>query len=187
MILQKEIEQAFQVIKNGGNILCPTDTIWGLSAAANDTEAVEKVFQIKNRPSNKSMIVLVNSIDMLTHYVEEIPAQALTLIKESQTPTTIIYAKGKNLAKNVLAANGSIAIRIVNDDFCKPLIEKLGEAIISTSANVTGALAPVNFMEISSAVKTQVDYVVNLPEKNISVNTASAIYLIEEGGFIKIR
>ena len=187
MILENEINQALQIIKNGGNILCPTDTIWGLSADATNEIAVDKVFQIKNRPTNKSMIVLVSSIEMLKNYVEEIPQKALTLIKENQTPTSIIYPKGKNLAKNVLAANGSIAIRIVNDDFCKPLIEKLDRAIISTSANLSSKNTPSNFNEISLAIKTKVDYIINLPEKNISTNTASSIYLIEKDKFIKIR
>lgn len=187
MILNKEIQHAMQTIKNGGSILCPTDTIWGLSADATNEEAVEQVFQIKNRPANKSMIVLVSDLKMLQNYVDDVPAHAIHLIERSKNPTTIIYPKGKNLAKNVLAANGSIGIRIVNDDFCKSLIEKLNTPIISTSANLSGEDSPRNFNEVSTAIKNKVDYVVNLPEKNISTNTASAIYLIEGLNFKKIR
>lgn len=184
---EKEINEAVQVIDNGGNILCPTDTIWGLSADATNEQAVEKVFQIKNRPATKSMIVLVSDLKMLQNYVEEIPANAIHLIEKSKTPTTIIYPKGKNLPKNVLAANGSIGIRIVEDDFCQVIIKKLGRAIISTSANLSGEEAPKKYSDISAAIKQNVDYQVRIIEKEVSKNAASSIYLIEGNELKQIR
>jgi len=186
-MMMNEVNKAAEIIRNGGNILCPTDTIWGISAAANNEAAVDQVFQIKNRPANKSMIVLVADLKMLQNYVDEISAQAIHLIEKSKRPTSIIYPKGKNLAKNVLAANGSVAIRIVEDDFCKALIQELGEAIISTSANLSGAPNPTIFNEVSTEIKDKVDYVVNWKINDTTKNKASEIYLVEGSNVTKIR
>ncbi|MCD8528441.1 MAG: threonylcarbamoyl-AMP synthase [Chitinophagales bacterium] len=182
-----QIKLALQILKQGGTLLCPTDTVWGISADATNYEAVEKVFVLKNRPPEKSMIVLVSSIEMLQNYVEEIPKAALHMINEYQKPISIIYPKGKNLAENVMHTNGSIAIRIVQDDFCKPLIEKFGKAMISTSANVSGKATPTSFNEIEETVINGVDFCVDIPEKKKTIGQSSSLFLIEEGGVKQLR
>lgn len=183
----KEIEKALDVLNEGGTLLCPTDTVWGLSADATNFEAVEKVFAIKKRPAEKSMIVLVSSVDMLQQYVEEIPKTAYHLLETYQKPCSIIYPKGKNLANNVLHANGSIAIRIVQDDFCKPLIDLFGKAIISTSANISGKPTPRSYNEIEEALIKEVNYCVDIPEKKNKIGQSSSLFLIEEGEVKQLR
>lgn len=185
--MKSVLNKSCDVLKNNGVLLCPTDTIWGLSADATNFEAVEKVFAIKNRPANKSMIVLVADLEMLSHYVEEIPEIALNKLKASTTPASIIYPKGKNLAKNVIAENGSIAIRIVQNEFCKQLIKQFGKAIVSSSANISNETAPKTFADINMKIKTEVDYIIPTQYENSTTNSASSIYLIENNSLIQIR
>lgn len=187
MSFDNEICKAVAVLNNGGNIICPTDTVWGISADATNFEAVERVFELKNRPATKSMIVLVADLAMLKNYIEVFPEIALQFITEANSPTTIIYPLGKKLAKNVLAANGSVGVRIVNDDFCKGLIAKFGKPIISTSANQSGAPSPVNFEDISLSITTNADYCVEY-KRDLKIDSQpSAIFLVEGTTLKKIR
>jgi L-threonylcarbamoyladenylate synthase len=186
MMLLEEIEEASKVILRGDVILCPTDTIWGLSADARNEAAVDKVFEIKQRPNTKSMIVLVESLAMLENYVDHIPALALELIQNASRPTSIIYPKSKNLAQNVPAQNGSVAIRIVRQGFCHHLIQKLGFPIISTSANVSGSPSPENFSSIEEAIKMNVQLCVD-ESLDESKEKASSIFLIEGNNIQQIR
>ena len=179
MDFQAAIKEAIEVLQSGGVILCPTDTIWGLSADALNPKAVQTVFDIKERPSNKSMIVLVSSMAMLKNYVEKVPTKAIEIIEQSTQPTTVIYQKSKGLATNVAAKDGSIGIRIVKDDFCKQLIEAFERPIISTSANISGESSPQEFKDIDPRIFSRVTHCVTYPEKEKVGGEASAIFLVK--------
>jgi len=161
----KMIEEAVQKIKTGKVLLYPTDTVWGLGCDATNEKAVDKIFKIKKRAESKSLIILVNSVEMLLDYVDFIPKKALEILKNSKRPTTIVYPKAKALAKNVIAADDTVAIRIVKNDFCEKLITDFGKPIVSTSANISGDPTPKSFSEISHAILDSVDYVVDLQEE----------------------
>ena len=194
--MEQEIRNALEILRNGGTILCPTDTIWGIGCDATNEKAVEKVFQIKKREESKSMIALVCDEGMLNRFVKDVPGQAWDLIEVSDpeknngsgTPITIIYDAGREFAKNVFAEDGSIGVRIVKDDFCRKLIYKFGKPIISTSANISGTNAPKNFSEISSEIISQVDYVVNWrQDETTNAKVSSIIKLKANGEFSIIR
>ena len=155
-------------LNNKLTILYPTDTVWGLGCDATNELAVNKIYKIKHRAESKSLIILVNSIDMLQQYVENVPQEALDLLKEAKRPTTIVYPRPKNLAKNVVAADNTVAIRIVKHEFCENLIKEFGKPIVSTSANISGQPTPKSFGEISQAILDSVDYVVALQQDSIS-------------------
>lgn len=155
-----ELKHTAQILLNGGVILYPTDTVWGIGCDATQSEAIEKIFRIKQRSETKSMILLVDNIERLKDYVEELPELAIKLIDEAKKPLTIIYPKAKNLPKNVISADGSIAIRVVHHEFCKQLIEQINAPIVSTSANLSGIPAPAKFDEISMEIKQQMDFIV---------------------------
>lgn len=163
--MREEIENAFETIKNGGIILYPTDTIWGIGCDPKNEEALEKINQLKKR-SNKNFIVLVESERLLSRYAKIIPEVCYDLIDFAEKPLTIIYPKGQFVAKQVLAEDGSIGVRVVKDKFCSTLIQKLKGGITSTSANVSGEKSPVKFEDISDIIKNGVDYIVKLPLEN---------------------
>lgn len=175
--MNDEINKALEVLKNGGVILYPTDTIWGLGCDPNNEDALEKINQIKNRPSNKNFIILVDSERLLNRYVKEIPDVCYDLIDYADKPLTIIYPQGQQVSKSVLAEDGSIGIRLVKNDFCEKLIQKFKSGITSTSANISGEPNPSCFEEISEKIKSEVDYVVNLPVQKKN-NQASQIIKI---------
>lgn len=157
--MDSEIKGAIEALKEGGIILYPTDTIWGLGCDATNKEAVQRIFDLKERAESKSLITLVADEDMLCKYVKEIPAIALQLIEVNDKPMTIIYPQGVGLAENVLAEDGSVGIRIPNNEFCKTLIKKFGKPIISTSANISGEEAPTYYEDISIDIIDSVDWV----------------------------
>ena len=128
------MEKALEILKNGGVILYPTDTIWGIGCDATNVEAINKIFEIKKREKTKSMIILVESERRLQDLVD-VPEMAWQIIDLSEKPVTIVYENPKNLPKEILAEDGSIGIRLVKDDFCKKLISKLNKPLVSTSAN----------------------------------------------------
>lgn len=174
-----DLKLALDALKKGKTILYPSDTIWGLGCDATNYKAVQKIYEIKNRVFSKSLILLVESIEQLQKYVDFIPTLALEIILNHTNPTTIIYQNAKNLASNAIAEDGSIAIRIPDDDFCNNLIKKFGKAIISTSANISGENPPSNFKEISNNVKNQVDYIVKWRQNDFSKTKASSIVIIK--------
>ena len=135
--INKEITKACQVLQQGGLILYPTDTIWGIGCDATDTQAVKKVYQLKGRRESKSMIILLDHTDNLTKYVKNVPDKAYELIENATVPLTIIYPQAQNLAKDLINKDGSIGIRVTKDIFCKELIMKFGKPIVSTSANIS--------------------------------------------------
>ncbi|MEP7263827.1 MAG: L-threonylcarbamoyladenylate synthase [Bacteroidota bacterium] len=184
--IEKEIQNATEVLKKGGLILYPTDTIWGIGCDATNDEAVEKIFQLKIRDEVKSLILLIDTENKLGRYVKDVPEQAWDLIEFSTKPLTIIYDQGLNVSKKAIANDGSLAIRVTKDPFCKQLIYKFGKPIVSTSANMSGTSSPATFAEIDSRVLNGVDYVVNLRQNEKTGNKASAIIRLGAKGQIKI-
>lgn len=184
--MNEDIKKALEVIKNGGVILYPTDTIWGIGCDATNEEAVEKVYKIKQRSDSKSMLVLVDSINRIPQYVDSMPDIAWDLVELANKPLTVIYPNAKNLAHNLIAEDGSIGIRVANDDFCQRLVQRLKKPIVSTSANISGKTAPSNFQEISEEIKNNVDYIVEFRQDDISKSSPSGILKLGVNGEIKI-
>lgn len=183
--MQKEINKCIDVLKQGGLILYPTDTVWGIGCDATNPNAVKKVYQLKQRIDSKALICLVTDDRMLKKYVKNIPEVAYNIIDITDKPTTIIYDNAQNLAENLIANDGTIAIRIPDDEFCYQLSRKLNGAIVSTSANISGQPTPKSFKEITQAILKGVDYVVNLQrEKN--GNKPSSIIKLSNNGVVKI-
>lgn len=182
----QELENALKVLRSGGTILYPTDTVWGIGCDATKEQAVEKVFQIKKRNESKSLIVLIDSIDELGRYVKEIPYVATELIECSDLPLTIVFPGAINLAKNLIAQDGSIAIRVVKDKFCSELIRKSGKPLVSTSANISGEPTPSSFDDVSEEIVNGVDYVVNLRRSERTGNKPSRIIQLNVNGEFKI-
>ncbi len=183
-MIDSEIKKAVEVILSGGIILYPTDTIWGIGCDATNREAVQKIYDIKQRDDSKSMLVLVNGISMLEAYLETIPLQALNIIKQSDKPTTIIYPGARNLADNLVAPDGSIGIRITSDLFCRKLIAITEKPIVSTSANISGEQSPAAFHKIKTPIREQIDYVVNWRQDETATSAPSAVIKLEDDGTI---
>lgn len=156
-----DIVHAVKTLNKGGIIIYPTDTIWGIGCDATNEKAVQKIFKIKLRAHSKSMIILLDSVDKLKNHLEEVPEIAIKLMQQVQTPLTIIYPSAKNIAKNVCASDGSVAIRIVNDPFCKDLCLAFNKPLVSTSANISGYNFPMIFRDIEQQIIDKADYVVN--------------------------
>lgn len=183
-MMLREINIAGKILKSGGTILYPTDTIWGIGCDATRHKSVQSIYHIKQRADSKSMLVLVSGIAMLEEYVEQIPARALEIIEKAEKPSTIIYPGARNLASNLLAPDGSIGIRITSDPFCKKLIKSTGLPIVSTSANLSGEKAPSSFKEIKKSLLQKVDYVVNWRQDETDPSSPSAILKLEADGSI---
>jgi len=186
MNFNADIEKCLAFLRAGKIILYPTDTIWGIGCDATNEKAVERVFEVKNRKESKNMIVLVSDEGMLNRFVKDIPAQAWDLIEVSDTPITIIYEAGRGFARNILSEEGSVGVRLVRDEFCQQLIHKFGKPITSTSANISGAGAPKKFSEISSEIISQIDYVVNWRQDEITNTKASSIIKLKANGEFQI-
>lgn len=182
--MKTELNNALESFKKKEVIIYPTDTIWGIGCDATNEKAVAKIYKLKQRSESKSLIILVDSWAMLEIYVKEIPAKVNCIIKGSNKPTTVIYSNPVGLAKNVIAQDNTVAIRIVNDEFCKRLIQQFGKPIVSTSANISGIAAPKCFDEIDKSLLNKVDYVVNLHlDKKQSI--ASQIVKVNSSGEIE--
>ena len=156
------------VLTSGGLILYPTDTIWGIGCDACNESSIDKIFQLKKRDPSKSFILLVDSIEMLKDYVVEVHPRIETLLSHHVQPLTVIYEQAKNLPKNAQATDGSVAIRVVQDSFCRNLIAQFGKPLIATSANVSNEPFPTHFGNISSTILTGVDHVVNMHHQSNS-------------------
>jgi len=183
--MKTEIYNTIEVLKKGGIILYPTDTVWGIGCDATRPESIEKIYKLKKRANDKSFICLVSDLNMLEQYVENIPKAAYDVIKFSITPTTIVYDDPIRISENLIAEDNSLAIRIVEDDFCKQLIRKFRRPIVSTSANLSGDKTPFSFQEISKEILEGVDYVVNLQRDKKSTNP-STIIKIKNDGTVKV-
>lgn len=170
----------------GGIILYPTDTIWGIGCDATNEEAVRRVYELKRRIDNKAVLVLTDSTAKLNMYVSEVPDIAWDLIEVTDTPLTIIYSQAKNLASNLLGEDGSIGIRVTNEEFSHKLCERFRKPIVSTSANISGEPSPANFQEISEEIKKGVDYIVNYRQEDMSKAKPSHIIKLGNGGVFQI-
>ncbi|MEI6049445.1 MAG: L-threonylcarbamoyladenylate synthase [Bacteroidota bacterium] len=186
MIFDEDIKESLIALKEGGIILYPTDTIWGLGCDATNLSAIDKVFRIKSRSKNQSLIILVDGEQMLERYVRNIPEIVFELISVSDTPLTIIYPDGKNLATGVCSEDGSVGMRICHDEFCSELISRFRKPIVSTSANFSGKPSPENFGEIDKSVIDAVDYVVKYRQDDRRKHSASPVIRVEQNGTIKI-
>lgn len=173
-------------MREGGVILYPTDTIWGIGCDATNEDAVRRVYEIKQRQDSKAMLVLVDSSVKVDFYVRDVPEVAWDLIDLADKPLTIIYSGARNLAANLLAEDGSVGIRVTNEDFSKRLCQQFRKAIVSTSANISGQPSPKNFSEISEEVKSAVDYIVGYRQEEMSNPKPSSIIKLDKGGVIKI-
>ncbi len=180
------IDDIVSVLKKGGTVLYPTDTIWGIGCDATNGRAVKSVYRIKERISDKSFIILVKDLDMLKRYVVEIPEIAVELLSSVSDPLTIIYPKGKNLPKNVIAENGSVAIRIPRHEFCQELLGAFDKPITSTSANIAGGPIPYSYRSVVQHIKESVNYIVQMEQDSISRPKPSTIVKIDPKGDIRI-
>jgi L-threonylcarbamoyladenylate synthase len=181
-----DIHAACKVLQQGGIILYPTDTVWGIGCDATNEDAVKKVLELKKRTEAKSLIVLLDSVAKLPYYVEDIPPIAYDLIETATEPLTVVYSKARNLATNVIAEDGSVAIRITMEAFSAQLCNRFRKPLVSTSANFSGEPAPSTFKEISPDLKQGVDYIVKYGQENCQKHKPSSIIKLGEGGLIQI-
>lgn len=181
-MLKTEIEKALAVLKNGGVILYPTDTVWGLGCDATNTDAVEKINQIKGRQADKSFIILLDTDAKLQSYVDEVPEVAYDLIEYAENPLTIIFSGAKNLAKNVINADGTVGVRIAKHDFVQQLLQRFRKPITSTSANISGSPTPRFFDEIDEEIKAAVDHIVDWEQELRTNKKPSTIMKLSPSG-----
>jgi len=185
---EKDIGESLRIIKEGGVILYPTDTIWGLGCDATNSEAVKRIYNIKKRDDSKSMIILVADEREIMQHVAAPDPQVFDFIEQQTRPTTIIFDHAIGLPDNLVAEDGSIAIRLVRDEFCRHLIKRLRHPVVSTSANISGQNSPKNFDDISMDVKNAVDYIVDWRQKDTKPTQPSRIIKwIGNGEFNVIR
>ncbi len=183
---ETDLKEAVRVLKEGGIILYPTDTVWGIGCDARCTEAVEKIFRLKERADSKSMLVLVGSEGMLQRSVKHVPDIAWQLIDVAVNPMTIIYDNPVGVADNLKADDGSLGIRITSEKFSRALCERLKGPIVSTSANKSGKPTPLTFAEISSEIKNGVDYVCKFRQKEKASSRPSNIIKITKENIVKV-
>lgn len=184
--MEEDIKACIDVLKRGGLILYPTDTIWGIGCDATNAEAVKKVYALKHRDDEKALIVLLDSVDHLDHYVVDVPEMALELLDVAVKPLTIVYDGAYNVAQNLLGENDSLGIRIPHEEFSQRLCAAFGKPIVSTSANVSGAESAKVFSDISDEIKHGVDYVVNYRQDDAKPRSASNIIMLHSDGTFKI-
>ncbi|RTY98748.1 threonylcarbamoyl-AMP synthase [Flavobacterium sp. RSP49] len=196
MNLNEEIQKAYEVIKEGGIILYPTDTVWGIGCDATNPEAVAKIYKLKKRAETQSMIVLMNGDKMIYNVFKDIPEVAWQIMdfsdltdseQANQKPTTLILDKPRNVAPNLIAADNSLGIRLVKEPFCFKLMEKMKKPLVSTSANISGQPTPKSFKEISPEIIKGVDYVVNLHREKIAGKPSTIIKLTSDSQVKVIR
>lgn len=180
------IREAVDILRKGGVILYPTDTVWGLGCDATNTDAVRRIYRIKQRADEKSMLVLLDTESRLQYYVKEVPEIAYQLTEASDRPITLIYPGARNISPELTAADGSLGIRITDDEFCSDLISRLGKPLVSSSANISGDPSPGIFDEISDIIKESVDYIVPLRQDETAAGKPSSIIKIEIDGQFKI-
>ena len=183
---KEDIRRAVEVMNKGGIILYPTDTIWGLGCDATNADAVRRIYEIKQRTDAKALISLVDSETKVQFYVKEVPEVAWDVMELSERPMTVVFDGGRNLAPNLLAEDGSVAIRITKEAFSKELCMRMKRAVVSTSANISGQPAPRCFAEISEEIKGAVDYICTSRQDEPPTQTASSIIKLGAGGEVTI-
>lgn len=182
----KDIKQCINVLKKGGLLLYPTDTIWGIGCDATNEVAVEKVYRLKKRPDKKSMIILVADEKDIFNYAGDPEEKIFEYLERSHKPTTVIYDRAKNIAQNLISSDGTIAIRIIKDDFCKKLIDQFNKPIVSTSANISGEPPPKRFNDITAQIKNGVAYVVQHRQDDFMDSQPSSIIKLGKDGKINV-
>ena len=182
----RDVTEAVKVLRSGGVILYPTDTVWGLGCDATNAQAVRRIYEIKQRAENKSLIILVNSVPMLERYVDNPPEIALQIAELSGKPLTIIYDRGRSLAEGVASSDGSVGVRVCSEPFCDELITALRKPLVSTSANISGSTTPAIFDEISEEVKAAADYICLWRQDDRSRATPSSVIKVSGNGVVKI-
>jgi L-threonylcarbamoyladenylate synthase len=184
--MHKDIEKSVKTLKAGGIILYPTDTIWGLGCDATNAEAVNKIYNIKKRKDARSLLILVNTEDIIKQYVDQISDIPLELMEKTKTSLTIVYPGAKNLPPNLIHSDGSIGIRVTRDKFCSALITRIGKPIVATSANISDKPYPRNFSEIEKTIKQSVDYIVKWRQVETRHSEPSKIIKLKPDGSFKI-
>ncbi len=184
--LETDIKNCIAVLQNGGTILYPTDTIWGLGCDAINSEAVARIFDIKQRPAEKSLIVLLADARDILQYVAAPPPDIIAMVESFEVPTTVIYDGALDFASNVINSDGSIAIRVTTDPFCKALIKRYKKPIVSTSANISGAPSPAVYANVSNDIRIAVDYIVQHRQDDEVVRDPSRLVRINEEGILQI-
>lgn len=184
--MEEDIKNAIEVLKKGGLILYPTDTIWGIGCDATDEDAVRRVYELKKRNDSKALLVLVDSMSKVDFYVNDIPDVAWDLVELADKPLTVIYSSARNLASNLLAEDGSVGIRVTKEVFSNELCKRFRKAIVSTSANVSGSPSAGCFMEISEEIKNGVDYIVKFRQDEQAGASPSSIVKLGKGGQVQV-
>lgn len=184
--MNDDIKNAFDVLVAGGLILYPTDTVWGIGCDATNEDAVRKVYELKKRTDSKALIVMIDNAVKLDYYIDGVPEIAWDLIEVTDKPLTIIYDNARNVASNLLAEDGSLAIRVSKEKFSQELCKRFRKALVSTSANISGTPTPTNFDEISAEIKNGVDYIVKYRQDDTTKAKSSSIIKLGKGGEIKI-
>lgn len=184
--MEEQISKALEVLKSGGIILYPTETVWGIGCDATNENAVAKIYELKKRAEEKSMIVLLDNVDNVVKYVQEVPEVAWQLWEVADKPMTLILPEARLVAKNMIPEEKTIAIRITTNEFCKKLIRKLGRPLVSTSANISGSPTPTSFGQICDEIKNGVDYVVDQKMEGQTSGSPSSVISVGKGGLIKI-
>lgn len=185
--MNTEIQKAFEVIQQGGIILYPTDTVWGIGCDATNVEAVQRIYQLKQRQEAKSMICLMNSERMIYQVFKEIPEVAWQILDLSEKPTTLILDHPRNVAANLIAPDQTLGIRLVKEPFCYKLMERMKKPLVSTSANISGKPTPNSFKEIAPEIIKGVDYVVNLHREKSGTKPSTIIKLTQDAQVKIIR
>ncbi|PXY40733.1 threonylcarbamoyl-AMP synthase [Flavobacterium cheongpyeongense] len=185
--LNEEIHNAFEIIKEGGIILYPTDTVWGIGCDATNPEAIAKIYKLKQRAETQSMIVLMNGEKMMYNVFKNIPEVAWQILDLSEKPTTLILDEPRNVAPNIIAADNSLAVRLVKEPFCFKLLERMKKPLVSTSANISGQPTPIAFKDINPEIIKGVDYVVNLYRNKVAGKPSTIIKLTNDSQVKIIR
>lgn len=186
MFTQEDLKKAVEVLREGGVILYPTDTVWGIGCDATNPEAVKRIFGIKQREDARNMLVLIENPNMLNSYVKEVPEVAWQLIEVTDKPLTIVYPGAKNLAVNLIGSDGTVGIRVTSESFTEQLIQRFRRPVVSTSANISGKPTPQNFEEIGEDIKSAVDYIVQYRQDERIRHSPSSIVKLGTGGEIQI-
>lgn len=184
--MKEEVKSAVEALRKGSSILYPTDTIWGIGCDATNAEAVEKIYKIKKRDPDRSMLILVSDIQMAEQYLNELPEIAIQLFECADKPLTLVLDGAWNLAANLPAQDGSIGIRIPDDDFCQDMLWQFRRPIVSTSANFSRQPSATCYKDIDPALSAQIDYVVNWRRDENPSNKASSLIRLKPGGGIQI-
>jgi len=184
-MLRDEVKKAFEIVQQGGIILYPTDTIWGIGCDATNTEAIQKIYALKQRAAEKSMIILLDTENKLESYIREVPAVAYDLIEFAENPLTLVMPGAKNISPALIAEDGSVGVRVSKHPFCQQLIQRLRKPLVSTSANISGQPSPQNFAQIAPEIIDGVDYVVDIDQHDLSVKKPSTIMRIDPSGMFE--